>query len=113
METEPDPGMMQSAAEHQVSPKEDAVVNLVKGQNKWHRGKKPAAGRCGEPKKITRGDYGARRKLAAACMKVSSCATVVWQKGTSLRKIRTQENCGPRKEFAIIGIKTTCCAKVA
>jgi hypothetical protein len=42
--TEPDRGMIQSIAEHQVAPKEDAVVNPVKRWKKRHRGRKPAAG---------------------------------------------------------------------
>jgi hypothetical protein len=111
--TEPDTGMMQSIAEHQVACKEDAVVKPVKGRKKRLRGRKPAAGRCGEPKKLTRGDCGSGKKLAAACRKVSSCATVAWRKRNLLRKIRNQENCGPRKEFAAAGIRTTRCAKLA
>jgi hypothetical protein len=42
--TEPDPGMMQSIAEHQVVHKEEAVVKPVKGRKKRHRGRKPTAG---------------------------------------------------------------------
>jgi hypothetical protein len=72
--------MMQSVAEHQVAPKEDAVVKPVEGRKKRHRDRKPAAGRRGEPKKMTRSDCGARRKLVAACRKVSSCETVAWRK---------------------------------
>jgi hypothetical protein len=83
-----------------VALKEDAVVKPVKGWKKRHRGKKPAAGRHGEPKELTRGDFGSRKKLAAACRKATSCATVAWQKRNLLRKIRTQENYGPHKVFA-------------
>jgi hypothetical protein len=42
--TEPDRGMMQSIAEHQVVPKEKAVVKPVKGRKKRHRGRNPVAG---------------------------------------------------------------------
>jgi hypothetical protein len=105
--------MMQSIVEHRVFPKEKAVVKPVKGRKKRHRGRKPAAGRCGEAKELTRSDCGTGKKLAAACRKVSSCATVAWRKRNHLRKIRTQENCGPHKEFAAAGIRTTCCAKEA
>jgi hypothetical protein len=95
--SEPDPGMMQSVAEHQVTPKEDAVVKPYKGRKKRHRGRKPAAGRRGEPKEMTRGDCGSGRNLAAACRKVSStCATVAWRKRKLLRKTGTRENYGPR-----------------
>jgi hypothetical protein len=41
--TEPDRGIMQSVAEHQVSRKEDAVVKPVKGRKKRLKGRKPAA----------------------------------------------------------------------
>jgi hypothetical protein len=74
--TEPDRGMMQSIVEHQVVPKEKAVVKPVKGWKKRHRGRNPAAGRRGEPKKRTRSDCGSRKKLAATCRKVSSFATM-------------------------------------
>jgi hypothetical protein len=106
--TEPDPGMMQSIAEHQVVPKEEAIVKPVKGQKKWYRGRKPAAGQRGEPKELTRSDCGSGNKLAAACRKVSSCATVAWHKRNLLRKIGTQGNCGPRSKFTATGIKMTC-----
>jgi hypothetical protein len=103
---EPDPGMMQSIAEHQVARKEDAVVKPVKGL-KRHRGRKPAAGPRGEPKEMTREDCGSGRKLAAACRKVSGCATVEWRKRNLLRKIGTHESCGPRKELSAAGIRMT------
>jgi hypothetical protein len=89
--TESYPGMMQSVAEHQVSPKEDAVVKPVKGRKKRHRSRKPTAGRRGEPKELTRSDCGSGKKLAAACRKVSSYATVAWSKINLSRKIGNQE----------------------
>jgi hypothetical protein len=84
--TEPDREIMQSVAEHQMAPKEDAIVKPVKGRKKRHRGRKLAAGRHGEPKELTRSDCGSGRKLAAACRKVSSCATVAWQKRNLFKK---------------------------
>jgi hypothetical protein len=51
--------------------------------------------------------------LAAACRKVSRRAAVARHKGNIFRKIRTQGNCGPRKELAAAGRKMICCAKVA
>jgi hypothetical protein len=47
-EIELNPGMMQSVAEHQEAPKEDAIVKPVEGRKKRHRGRKQAAGRHGE-----------------------------------------------------------------
>jgi hypothetical protein len=68
---EPDPGMMQSEGGNREVPKEDALVKHVKGRKNRHRGWKIAAGRRGEPKELTRGICGSRRKLAATCRKVS------------------------------------------
>jgi hypothetical protein len=39
--------------------------------------------------------------------------TVAWRKRNVFRKIGTQENCGPRKEFAAAGIRMIHCAGVA
>jgi hypothetical protein len=88
--TEPDTGKMQSVTEHQVALKEDALVKPVKGRKKRRSGRTPAAGRRGGPKEITRGDCVSKRKLAAACRKVSTCATVAWWKRNLLRKIGIQ-----------------------
>jgi hypothetical protein len=41
--------------------------------------------------------------LVAACRKVSCHAAVAWSKRNVLRNIRTQENCGSRKELAAAG----------
>jgi hypothetical protein len=56
-------------------PNADAVVKPEKGRKRWHKGKEQAAEQRGELKKQTR-DCGSRTKLAAACRKVSRCATV-------------------------------------
>jgi hypothetical protein len=42
--TEPDQGTMQSMDEHQEIPKENSVVKPIKGREKQHRDRKPAAG---------------------------------------------------------------------
>jgi hypothetical protein len=55
-----------------------------------HRGQKLAAGRRGEPNELTQGDCGSRRKLVAACRKVSRHARVAWCKRKVFRKIWTQ-----------------------
>jgi hypothetical protein len=111
--TEPDRGMRQTVAEHQVALKEDAVVKPVKGRKKRHRGRRPAAGRRGEPKELTRSDCGYGKKLAAACRKVSSCATVAWRKRNLFRKNSTQGKYGPRKRLTAAGIKMTRHERVA
>jgi hypothetical protein len=38
-----------------------------------------------------------KRKLTAACRKVSRRAKVAWRQRKLVRKFATQENCGPRK----------------
>jgi hypothetical protein len=105
-----DSGMMQSVAEHQEIPREDAAVMPVRGLRKQRRGRKQAAGRREEPKELNRGICGSREKLAAACRKVSRRATVAWRKRNILRKSWMQRNCGLRKEVTAAGIKITRCA---
>jgi hypothetical protein len=107
------PEMMQSTGEHREVPTEEATVKSLGTMKKWHRGRHLAAGQCGEPKELTRGDCGARRKLAATCRKMSHRAVVARCKRNVSRKIRTQGNCGPWKELAAASRKITCCAKVA
>jgi hypothetical protein len=63
-------------AQKEKVPKEDAIVQLVKGRKKRQRGKKQAAERCEEPEELTRGIFGSWRKFAAACRKVSHHTTV-------------------------------------
>jgi hypothetical protein len=90
---EKNPGMMQSVGEHQDVPSDDVVVKPVKGLKKRRRGRKSTAGRRGEPKKLNRENCGSRKKLAAACRKVSRHATVAWRK-RNIRRNETQEYCG-------------------
>jgi hypothetical protein len=82
-------------------------------KKKRHNGRHIAAGRRKKPKDLTRGDCGARGKLAASCRKVSLRATVAWRKRTIFRKIRTKEICGLRQEFGAAGIMVTLRAKLA
>jgi hypothetical protein len=111
--TEPNPGIMQSVAEHQVVPKEEAIVKPAKGGKKWRMGRKLTAGRHREPNELTRRDCGSGKKLAAACRKVSSCATVTWQKRNLLKKFGTQGNCEPWSKLIATGIKMTHHERVA
>jgi hypothetical protein len=62
-----------------VAPKEHATVETGKLLMKWHKGRNPATEQRGELKELTRRDCGSGKKLAAACKKVSSCATVSWR----------------------------------
>jgi hypothetical protein len=104
--------MMQSIQEHQQIPKGEAAGMPVGGTRKRRRVWNLTVERRQKPKERTRGYCGSRRKLAAACRKVSCGATVAWRK-RNIRKIWTQGNCEPRKEFAAAGIRTALYAKVA
>jgi hypothetical protein len=104
---EPDSGTLQSVAEHREVPNEYDVVKPVRGRKKRHRGRQQAERRRGVPKKLIRGDCGSRKKLAAACRKVSRHATVAWRKRSIFRKSWTQANCGPRKEVTAADMKVT------
>jgi hypothetical protein len=109
--TEPREEMMQSAEERHVVPREDAVVIPVRGRKRRHRGRKEAAGRRGEPKELIRGDHGSRKKLAAACRKVSRRATVAWRKRNVFRKSWTCGYCGLRKEVTASRKMVTRCER--
>jgi hypothetical protein len=104
---------MQSVGEHQEVPKDEAAVMPVGGLRKRRRDRNLAAERRQKPKELTRGDCRSRRKLAAACRKMSRRAAVAWRKRNIFRKIRPQGNCGPRKELAAAGRSMTHSATVA
>jgi hypothetical protein len=89
METEPDPGMMQSIEEHQKIPKEDAAVMLVGGPRKRHRVCNLAAECRQKRKERTRGYCGSRRKSAAACKR---------RKETSSGELGPRRIVGPGRE---------------
>jgi hypothetical protein len=110
-QAEPREEMMQPVGEHQEVPREDAVVKPVRRRKKRHRGRKQAAGRRVEPKELTRGNCGSRKKLAAVCRKASRRATVAWRKRNVFRKSWTHENCGLRKEVTAFRKKVTRCAR--
>jgi hypothetical protein len=97
---ETDPGMLLSIEEHQDVPIEDFAVMPVKGLRKRRRGRKSTAGRRGEPKELIQGNCGCRRKLAAACRKVSRHATVAWRKRNLFGRNGTKEYCGSWRIFA-------------
>jgi hypothetical protein len=75
----------------------EAIVRPIRGLRKRRKGRKLTAERRGEPKELTRGDCGFRRKLAASCRKASRLAAVARRKRSIFEKIWTEENCGPRK----------------
>jgi hypothetical protein len=85
-------------AAQQAVPVENAIVKPVDGWKTWHRGKKQAAGRHGEPRELTRGDCGSRRILAAACRKVSCHATVAQHRRHAFKKEQTQNQDGYQKK---------------
>jgi hypothetical protein len=112
-EIKPDPGLMQSIEEHQKIPKEDAAVMPFGGPRKRRRGCNLAAKRRQKRKERTQGNSRFRKKLAAACKRVSRRARVAWRKSNLVRKIRIQINYGPWKRLTITGRKTTSRATVA
>jgi hypothetical protein len=113
METKLDPGLMRSIEEHQDIPKGEATVMPVRELRKWCRVCNLAAECRQKRKERTRGNRGYKRKLAAACRKVSRHAKLAWQKRKFFRKIRIQENCEPWKELAVACREMTHHAKVA
>jgi hypothetical protein len=105
--------MTQSIEEHQEISKGEAASMPVGGSRKRRRVRNLAAKHRQKMKERTRGNSGSRRKSTAACMKVSRRARVAWRERSLIRKIRTLEMCGRRKEFAAARIRMTSCEKVA
>jgi hypothetical protein len=73
---EPASDKMESEVEHREVPPKNVIVKPIEGWKKRHRGRKQAAGRREEPEEPNRGICGSRKKLAAACRKVSRRAAV-------------------------------------
>jgi hypothetical protein len=72
------PEEMESVMEQQEIPKEDTTVMLVGEPRKQRRVCNLAAERRQKRKERTQGNHESRRKLAAACRKMSHCAKVAW-----------------------------------
>jgi hypothetical protein len=81
----------ESEVKHREVPTEEAAVKSSGTMKKQHSGRRQAAGQCRELKKLTRGDCGSQRKLAATCRKVSPCAAVHGARETSSGKFGPRE----------------------
>jgi hypothetical protein len=96
---EPDPGMMQSAVEHQDIPTEDAAIMPVGEPRKQRSVRKLAMESHQKIKDRTLGNHEFKRKSPAACRMVSRHAAVARSKGNTFRKLQTKENCGLWRKF--------------
>jgi hypothetical protein len=76
----------------------------VGGLKKRRRDRNLAAGRRQRPKRRIQASCESKRKLAAACRKITRRATVAWRKRKVFRRIGTEENCGPRSTLTAAGI---------
>jgi hypothetical protein len=94
---------MESEGERREVSKEHATMESGKAPSKRQREQHLAAVRRGKPKELTRGDCGSRRKLAAACRKVSRRARVVWRKRNIITNnwIRDTDEQGPQRVGAL------------
>jgi hypothetical protein len=63
-------------AVHEEFRTEDAAVKSSGTMKKRHSGRNLAAGRRGKSKELTKGDYGSRRKLAAASRRMTHSTKV-------------------------------------
>jgi hypothetical protein len=106
------PEEMESVMEHREVPNEEVAVKSSATIKRRHRGWKPAAGRRGKPKKMTRGDGGSGRKSAASCRRKSHRAKIAWRESSLFRKILVQASRESRKEFAVAHREMTHHAKV-
>jgi hypothetical protein len=110
---EQDPKELESGAECQEVPTEKATVKSLRITKKRPRGRHIAAERRIKPTKMTQGDCESRRRLVAACRKVSRCAAVAWHGRNIVRDIQTQGNFGPRQKLGAAGIMVTLHARLA
>jgi hypothetical protein len=85
------PEETESKAEQWEVPKKRDPVKSSGAMKRRHTDRHIAAGRCGDPKELTRGDYGSRRKLAAASRKASRRIAVARCNRKVFRKIQTKE----------------------
>jgi hypothetical protein len=85
---------MEPGPEHREIPKEETAVKSSETMKKRHRSRHLAAGCLGKRKELTRGDCGTRRKLAAACRKVSCGARGEWRKRDIIRNKWTRAKVG-------------------
>jgi hypothetical protein len=96
--TQPDPGMMQSIAEHQEVPKEDAAVMLVGGLRKRCRDWMEFS--CQKLKERIQASYESSRRLTVAGRKLSrhaavaQCKRKVFQKNSDRGKLWTMQGVG-------------------
>jgi hypothetical protein len=104
---------MESEVEHWEVPMEEAAVKSSGTMKKRHRGRQLVAGQLREPKELTPRECGSRKKLAAACRKVSLHAAVAWHKRKVFRKIWTQGSCGSLKQLTAVKMMMTHRGKVA
>jgi hypothetical protein len=99
---EADSAELEAVAVHRRVPVEDVILKPVGGRKKRHGGRHVAAGRRGEPKELTRGDCGSRRKLTAACRMVSRRARVAWDRRNIVREyIKAKVERGIRRVRAL------------
>jgi hypothetical protein len=83
---QPNPRMMQSVAEHQEVPKEEATVMLVRGLRKWHGDWNLATGRHQKPKGRIQANCESRKRLTVASRRMTRYAGVAWFKRGVVRK---------------------------
>jgi hypothetical protein len=83
MDFEANPEEIECEAVHEDVPKEEAAVQNARALKKWHGDWHLAVRRCSELKKLTQGNGGSRKKLAAKSRGMTHRAGVPWHKGRS------------------------------
>jgi hypothetical protein len=91
---EPNPGMMQSAGEHQEVPKREVAVMVIGGLRKWHMDRIQAAECSQKLKEETQGYCGTQRRATIAGRRVTHCEGVAWLRRSVVRKDCTRAKVG-------------------
>jgi hypothetical protein len=83
---QPDPRMMQSVAEHQDIPKEEAAVMPVGGLSKQRGDQNLTAGCHQKPKGRIQASWESRKRLAVAGSRMTRCTGLAWLRRGVIRK---------------------------
>jgi hypothetical protein len=81
MDLEVNPEEIESKVEHEEVPKEEATVETFGALKEQYRDRHLAVGRCQQQNKLTQGNGGSWKKLAAACRWLTHHAIPARRKG--------------------------------
>jgi hypothetical protein len=82
---------IETESEHQEVPKEEAALDTIGVMKERYRDRHLAVRRSGQPKKLTQGNGGSRKKLAAACRGMTRHAGVARRNGRGHTGLKVEQ----------------------